>query len=285
MVRPSKPLKKQLPTSTVNQIRLPLFTPATRGSVTKKTFETNWGTVVFHRGSLTQRHRDVFEAIVACHTRFERYEDAEGYERISVEFERSAVLKMLGTPHNHTWLKEMLIDMAGVVAELKTKKDGIEANLISGLIEAHKSTSGVALRRSGQFSGHDEDSLMRGGDTPLWKIVLSPQLVALYNTDINIHMNKLVPAILGLENAISRSVARWMLSHTEDQCHRINDIFDAVGAAEEPSNRRKLLSQLRDDAVELKKLGIDLGEGSLLKAAAHYKKNKRVCFYNPLKAA
>lgn len=124
MARPSK-LQQQLPTSTVNQTRLPLFTPATRGTATKKMFETNWGTVIFHRGSLSQRHRDVFDAIMACHTRFERWVNPEGYEQITVEFDRASILKLLGVPHNHTWLKEMLIDMAGVVAELRTKNNGV----------------------------------------------------------------------------------------------------------------------------------------------------------------
>lgn len=274
-------LRNQLPTSTVHQTRLPLFTPATRGVAVKKTFETNWGAVVFHRGCLTQRHRDVFDAIIACNTRFERWANGDGFEQITVEFDRATVLKMLGVPHNHTWLKDMLIDMAGVVAELKSNNGGIRANFIGGLITARESLTGVALRNAGQFSQNDEDSFRRGGNAPLWTITMSPQLVALYNTDMHIHMNKLVPTILGLENPISRSVARWMLSHSEDQCHRINSIFEAIGAADDASNRRKLLKQLRDDGTVLKELGIEIGEGSLLKAAACYKRNKRVCFFNP----
>jgi hypothetical protein len=280
MARRSNPTG-QLPTSTVHQTRLPLFAPATRGVAVKKSFETNWGTVVFHRGSLTQRHRDVFDAIVVCHTRFERWPNAEGFDQITVEFDRASVLKMLGVPHNHTWLKEMLIDMAGVVAELKSQKGGIKANFISGLITARESLTGVALRKAGQFSQYDEDSFRRGGNSPLWTITMSPQLVALYDSDLHIHMGKLVPIVLSLEHPISKGVARWMLSHSDDQFHKVTDIFNALGVGEDPSNRRKLLKQLRDDGDILKELGIEVGDGPLLKAIGGYKRNKSVWFYNP----
>ena len=81
----------------------------------------------------------------------------------------------------------------------------------------------------------------------------------------------MVRHVVGLRHQVSRSSAKWLLSHTGEQHHKINDLLSYVGCKGNRAMMSKYKKQLTEDSVGLDLIGITVDN-----KVVHYARNKGV---------
>lgn len=249
---------KTKPLASTLEYRLPVF-PVVRQAAPRTT-EIKWGGVFVERGNPTARHRDLLDAVL---TVGRRVYDVAG--QMHVVFDLSDVTSALGSETNWKGIKKMLLDLAGTVISIRHPGCGWPpAFPILTFVGDSKSS---AERPAHQFPAK------------LKRITLSAGAAGLLAQEASVCLSReTVASVLALQHQVSRSVARWCLSHSNSQHHRLADVLVAVGAADqgEPISGRQArrgvherVKWLREDSVELAKLGIDI-DGETL----HYHRRK-----------
>jgi hypothetical protein len=202
---------------------------------------TSWGEVRVERGNPTARHRDILDAVFSVAERAVLTTNGE----LHVLFDAAAALQLLGTKADSRWLRQRLLDLMQVVISTRTPgaHDWPPSRPLLTLVGDTKID---AQREHWQYP-----ALLK-------KIVLSPAAVAAMAEDIQIVLDPaIVKKILKLEHAISRSLARWLMSHKTRQSHSIDNIINVLGANHVGDRqRRAYVNQLTEDINGLAALGI-----------------------------
>lgn len=256
-----RPHQGEQPTAAAPEYRLPLY-PVGRLEV-PRVADTKWGSVKVERGHLTARHRDLLDAILACAVRTV----ADASWGVHVIFDVADVRRMLGVTSDWSTIRKMLLDME--TTAISWKRPGEEWPDSFPILSFVGEANSDAERPSHQFKGK------------LKRITLSPDYVRCAVHEVRLYLNlELTRQVLALTHQVSRSVARWCLSHSSAQRHELSQVLEAVGAIQpgEPiSGRlarrgaRKYVEQLAYDSQALAELGIVLDGGQVV-----YTRNKGV---------
>lgn len=239
---------------TVEDARLPLY-PVGRPKP-KAVIETSWGTVRFDNGVPTSKHRDILDAIAVC--ALATKVDAVG--RKHVLFDAVDVIKLLRSD-DWCWLREKLEEL--VTTSITIKRPGSDWGTTRAVLAGADDAEAFADRAGAQFGAR------------LKKIIFSELMTKLLEQDVLVHMRpEITKMVLFLDYQVSRSLARWCLSHTTDQHHQIDVVLRAIGCTGSDRNFRRYKQQLRDDATGLKALGIEIDAGIV-----HYARQNGVWFH------
>lgn len=239
-------IKKSTAVATVSDYRLPLW-PVSKSHTTALK-EGKWGAFKVERGGVTARHRDIVDVILCLAIDIEYVRSSITNEvEMHILYDAKEVLKMLNTKSNFAWLQGLILDMQSTVISIRKKNgdwpDSWALVSFSGDSKKDKSTY------KHQFSGK------------LKKLVLSPGAFKWMETDIQVFIKKnVMTKIMALKNQVSRSVAKWFLSHSNAQNHNIQNVLASVGCEGGERMINKRINQLIEDAEGLKKLGIIVGE-------------------------
>ena len=230
------------PTATVTDYRSPLWLVG-RQQPSPRVHATAWGQVRVERGNPTVLHRDILDAVFSVAERASQTPTGELY----VLFDAAAVLNLLGTKADSRWLRQRLLDLMQVVISTRSSNSD-DWPPSRPLLTCVGDTDLDAGREEWQFPAK------------LKKIVLSPAAVQAMADDIQIVLDKKIVAnVLGLRHAISRSLARWMMSHKTKQVHDVDALIDALGANQVGDRqRRAYVAQLTADVKGLAVLGIQI---------------------------
>lgn len=251
---------KNKPLAAALEYRLPVF-PVVRLDA-PRTHEIKWGGVYVERGSPTARHRDLLDAVL---TVGRRVSDRAG--QLHVVFDLADVRALLGVETDWRGIRKLLLDLAGTVTSLRQPGQGWPPAfpILTFVGEANSN----ADRAGHQFPAK------------LKRITLSAGAAGLLAQEARVCLSReTVAAVLALKQQVSRSLARWCLSHSNEQHHRLADVLVAIGAAEagEPISGRQArrgvherVRWLREDADELLVLGIEIVGETL-----HYRRQKGI---------
>jgi hypothetical protein len=238
------PAIKRLPTACVSEFRTPMF-PVSK-SISGEVIFTKWGDVKIERGNPLARHRDYLDAISLCR-------EASSYDsvgRLHVAFDFAKVKKILNVESDWGDAREFLVDLASTV--ISTRKPGETGWHSWTVLSDVKDSTADAERDGWQFKGK------------LKKIIFHEKAVDFLIRDAKIFLSRDVTVkVLGLKHQVSRSVARWCLSHSGDQNHSLRDVLAAVGVRCGDRVRRRYVSQLHKDDSGLQELGVTVEDGML----------------------
>lgn len=234
-----------IPTATVGEYRNAIY-PVSKDEKTGVRV-SKWGSFKIVRGGVTPRHRDVMDAIITKCMKSQYVRNSiTGEDEIHLLYDAKEVLEFLNTTSTYSWLKGMLLDLQATVITIE-RKDGSwpdSWNLLS-------------------FNGDSKIDAVREPwqkQAKLKKIVLSPGTVKWMQQDIKIFVNEeVVNQVMLLKNQVSKSVARWFLSHANGQNHPIESVLEAVGCKIDAKEIKRRASQLEEDRDGLHALGISLG--------------------------
>lgn len=248
------------PLAAALEYRLPVF-PVVK-QCAPRTTDLKWGGVYVERGQPTGRHRDVLDAVL---TAGRRVSDRAG--QLHVVFDLAEVRSLLGVETDWRGIRKMLLDLAGTVISLRQPGQGWPPAfpILTFVGEANSD----ADRAGHQFPAK------------LKRITLSAGAASLLAQEVRVCLNReTVEKVLRLRHQVSRSCARWCLSHSNKQHHSLADVLGAIGAAEpgEAISGRgarrgvhERIKWLREDAEGLRGIGIAI-DGETL----HYQRQKGV---------
>lgn len=238
-------VKKYTPVATVSDYRLAIW-PVSKNT-NAGTRVSKWGSFKVVRGSVTARHRDVLDVIMSLSIDTEYVKSSiTGEVEMHILYDALEVLKMLNTTATNAWLKSMIVDMQATVISIQNKNGDWPDSW--SLISFSGDSKKEAERQSKEFPAK------------LKKIVLSPGAVRWMSKDIQVFIKKdLMKNIMSLKNQVSRSVAKWFLSHSNSQNHSIDSVLMSVGCTGGSRQMNNRIHQIIEDTEGLKKLGIKIG--------------------------
>jgi hypothetical protein len=218
--------------------------------------------VYVERGRPTARHRDVLDAAL---TVGQRYSCAEG--QLHAVFDLADVRRLLAVATDWRGIRKLLLDLAGTVISLR--QPGQVWPPAFPILTFVGEANSMADRAGHQFPAKHK------------RITLSAGAAALLAQEARVCLTReTVERVLSLRHQVGRALARWCLSHSNTQHHRLADVLVAIGAAEqgEPISGRNARSQvrervqrLREDTDGLRALGIAIADETL-----HYHRQKGV---------
>ena len=239
-------------TALADEYRMPIY-PVSKAK--GEVLETKFGTVRFVRGGLTAHHRDVMDVVTAFADKIDFTASGE----VDIYFDPAKIAKVLGIDTEWRLQRELLRDLVGTVIEVK--RAGVEKwEGAFSVLTFVGDTDEPAQRASWEFK------------TNLKKITLSKHYAALMQTDVALQLGQeVVRHVVGLRHQVSRSSAKWLLSHTGEQHHKINDLLSYVGCKGNRAMMSKYKKQLTEDSVGLDLIGITVDN-----KVVHYARNKGV---------
>lgn len=256
--------KKGLPTASALEYRLPAY-PVGKDVPAK--FSSAMGDIIrvsIERGAPRARHRDILDAIMVSASKVA----VDPVGRIHVVFDIADVRQALClscTSFDWSKCRAYLLDLQSTIIAIRRPGDDWPTSW--PMLAAVGDAKADAVREQHQFSAK------------LKKIVFSEGATALLNSETQLYLNKsLVLKILALRHQVSRSVARWLVSHSGQQHPAVDEVLFYVGAAGGERQRRKYLQQLRGDGQALAEIGIEF-DGEQL----HYTRSSEVFIQNPRK--
>jgi len=248
----SKDYPASVSTALADEYRLPIY-PVSR--IKSEAIETKFGTVRFVRGGVTAHHRDVLDVITAFAEEIDFSESGE----IDIIFDPDKIAKVLEIDTEWRFQRELLRDLVGTVIEVR-RAGAVKWEGAFSVLTFVGDTDIAAKRAAGQFG------------TCLKKITLSKHYAALMQTDVALQLGpELVMQVVRLRHQVSRSGAKWLLTHSNDQHHKINDLLSYVGCKGSRMMMSKYRKQLMEDSEGLGKIGIRIEDKVI-----HYARNKGV---------
>ena len=246
--------KNKFSLTSIDDMRLPVWPVSTRSSGFIGETKTRWGTVRLE-GAISARHRDLIDAIAL--DQIDHKIDAVG--RLHVLFDAKDVQKRLGCD-NWRWMKEKLKNLTQTLITI-TKSDGRLSQTMTVLSGFDESDARAARNRN-EFQCN------------LKKIVFSELATKVLLNDVTFNCSaKVGGALLGMRHQVSRSLARWCLSHSTNQNHDLKLILHSIGCIGSRQNMSRFTTQIIGDKTELAKLGIEVESGM-----CRYTRNKEVWF-------
>lgn len=242
------------PTSTALQARVMIYQPSQR----PRERAGQWMDTGFGRcrvtGRLGQRHADIVESMLYVAER--RREISDGGIELLID---PAKLRRMLSDHqySHGCIKKLLTDLRAATVEIVTPEmERSGDSIIGGLID-HVMPS--PMTRRDPFTG---------GERHLWRVRLGVALVMLLERDLSLYYS---PApIARLQHGISQALARHVLTHRHDPAGgwHLNTLIRAVaGDALSSMMLRKYRRRLKEDAIKLAEVGIELGAKDRVKRA------------------
>lgn len=265
-LKATKKEERSLPTSNVLDYRVPLFPVSYK--IAKKLTQKNtlWGSVKIEKGNPTAWHKDILDAIMCNVMTY----GIDSQNRLTVIFDVVDVQKMLGVEIDYTEIRKKLIDLQSTVFSIKHHKDE-DFPTTQSIIASVGNSKKDAPRLDNQFPAK------------LKKIVFSELATARLLNELNITINKPTMAnIFKMKNQVSRALAKWCLTHSNNQNHDLKNILIAIGAIDfgqeiegraASSQAHKYRNQLKADRELLQGLGITINNTSV-----HYTRLSKTVF-------
>lgn len=233
------------PTSTVLQARIALFQPSQRPVLRYgDCIETSFGKCqVF--GRLGQRHADVLESILyVAEKKRETYDGG-----IELLVDPAKVRRLISKQYSHDGLWVLLREIMSAVIEIESNETRMMGHIIDHVVESN---------------ANRENPL--GGIRSLWRVRLGSALVSLLKNDLHLHYNP--QKVASLTHGISQAVARHVLTHKNvpPGGWHIDTLIKAVSSETASSSfMRNCRHRLKQDAENLKAIGIEITDGNRLK--------------------
>lgn len=242
------------PTSTALQARLMIYQPSQR----PRELVGQWMHTSFGRcrvtGRLGQRHADIVESILYIAER--RREISDGGIELLIDFAK--LRRMLSDHHySHGRIKKLMTDLRAATVEIVTPEMERRGDSIIGGVIDHVIPSPMTRRDP-----------LTGGERHLWRVRLGVALVMLLERDLPLYYS---PApIARLQHGISQALARHVLTHQRVPAggwHLSTLIRAIAGDALSSMMLRKYRRRVKDDAIKLAEVGIELGAKDRVKRA------------------
>jgi len=247
-------------TSTVTELRIPIFSPVQKlsgNSITAREFKknggirttvTSWGRVEIRgRKLLTQVHRDLLDCIYTHATTILPLQN----EEVTIIFSQTKILKEYsGEAKSKSWetqtkwLKEKIKEIRDVTINyVNTKGDSFDFNLISHLdyLEEYKAYS----------------------------ITLDKRYLKFYERELSINYKQELQKLLKVDSALIKAIIRWFFTHKEKSTFKLLTVLEALGfPIESPKTLQVAKREIGSRVEDLRSFGID------------YNKDAEVFFYN-----
>jgi len=270
-------VKKTVATTTVHQCRGGLFLPvkefSRHFSGIDKPFENQWGRITLKKCRLTQIHQNILESIIVSAEQIRKLPDG----RIAFLYSPARILRFMGvSSKNHTWLYDKLSDLLTTEIEIET-----DTFRTSGTLLFEKSESKVSI--PGRFLPSGKGDGIRVA-TRYQLVVFHPFFSRLFDVDVALHYQLLLPEILKLGHAVTQAVVRFCLSHDALNMS-LSEVLTALGAISNITperTRRRIVKHIRDEAETLKsKFGIHIRKMEDGHNGIFYRKHPKVWFESP----
>jgi hypothetical protein len=240
----------RMPTTTVSQHRVQLFQPTQRPIYrTAEKTETSWGSCKV-TGRLGQRHADLLEAVFWVAEKQRPTEDG-GIELLVDPAKLRRTLSDGGSCMKR--ITQWFAELRAAAIEIETPRlvrSGVPC--IGGLIVSVEPSPAT---RKNPF----------GGIRHLMRIRIDKALVFLMENDVPIYRDP--SPIARLSCGISQAIARHVLSHRPNSKNgwSIDSLIFLVGGAKpgDSISIRHRRSELKKDALALRKIGIYIEEGKM----------------------
>jgi len=207
---------------------------------------TPWGTVRYEGDVPTAKHQDILTAIAVV----AKATSVDSVGRLHVLFDMADLRKVLRSDDWH-WLKPKLEEL--VSCRINLKKPGSDWGKTRTILAGVDDSEFEAKRLPGQKKAM------------LKEIILSEIATLLIMEGMLVYLSDdVTKTILALKSQVSRSVARFCLSHTKDQVHKLETVLKAVGTGGGVRMARKYSAQLCKDADGLQKLGIEVSNKAVV---------------------
>ncbi len=270
-------VKQTTATTTVHQCRGGLFLPvkgfSRHFSGIDKPFENQWGRITLKKCRLTQTHQNILESIIVSAEQVRKLSDG----RIAFLYSPARILRFMGvSSKNHAWLYDKLSDL--LTTEIEIEAATFRA---SGTILFEKAESKVAIPGRSLPSGKGDGARIE----PRYQLVVfHPFFSRLFDVDVALHYQRLLPDILELKHSVTQAVVRFCLSHDVLNM-ALDDVLAALGAISHVTperTRRRIVKHIRDEAETLKKnFGIDIRKMEDGQHGIFYRKHPKVWFKSP----
>ena len=240
---------RQLPTTTVHQSRLQIFSPTRRPSDAKREIITPWGTATV-TGKLGQAHADFVEAILK-HARDWRSSDT-GQIQILVDPYVVRTTIGGGSKASYEQMWRVAQDVMRALIDLKTSSLRVVGHIIDNIEESNARVPNPLNR----------------GERALWRVTFAPAFVHLLGGDLHLHYDP--KEIAMLTTGIAQAVARHVATHSREPRGgwHIDGLILIVGAGGSSQTLRDRRRELRRDSLGLLKLGLLLEGGRLRRCDA-----------------
>lgn len=229
-------------TSTVEELRVPIFAPIQKISANSKTFKefmekkkrrtikTSWGELEIQVNLLTQVHRDILDCIYTCSRKVKKLDSG----RVAIYFSQTEVLKTYGdsTGNNCEWLRQKLEEIRQTVIKYKSNNgDSFDFNIISHL----------------DYSSTHES----------YGITLDERYVKFYEQSLSINYKKKLNELLEIKSALLKAIIRFFFTHKEIRI-RLDDVLRTIGfPIESPKTLQLAKKELRESVELLQSFGIE----------------------------
>lgn len=270
-------VKRPVATTTVHQCRGGLFLPvkefSRHFSGVDKPFENQWGRITLKKCRLTQTHQNILESIIVSAEQIRKLPDG----RIAFLYSPARILRFMGvSTKNHAWLYEKLSDL--LTTEIEIEAATFRA---SGTILFEKAESKVSIPGRSLPSGNGDGARIG----PRYQLVVfHPFFSRLFDVDVALHYQLLLPEILNLEHAVTQAVVRFCLSHDALNM-ALSDVLTVLGAITSVTperTRRRIAKHIKDESEVLKNnFGIDIRKMEDGQNGIFYRKHPRVWFDSP----
>ncbi|MBU0499514.1 MAG: hypothetical protein KJ558_07100 [Gammaproteobacteria bacterium] len=271
-------------TANVLEYRLPVY-PVCRGRAPDYTHSGRYGEcrisvskeADIRIGAISERHRCLLDAVMTYAT----WCGIDPVRRLVVFFDIANIRRALGTP-SLRWrdVRQSLIELIGVHVQIRRPNEEWPAiyPLVAGVDYA--ATNHSAPRRAGQFTGRgqgdEDDELRRDGSVRLIRLTFSEGYTAALAAGVGVRLSKTtLTTLLNMRHAVSRTVARWALTHSNVQHHPLADLLSTLDLVKPGGDgvvrirgrsasrqARDYVAQLMRDRVLLAHLGVEITDGA-----------------------
>ncbi len=256
-----------VPVSTVTQSRAP------KG--TAPMFAATWGLKeklpeASTIGRLRRIHRDILDYLIAFGkpTRTNK-------GNVMATFETSRFFAAKGKANgkkSREWLRKRLKEIASTPVEVTRYTPG-EAIVQRDIIEPILQRVEIVHAKSGKITA------------VVW---FGPEYLRYVANEMHVNSEKLVLATLRLKHDVTAMIVRWLLSHSVNQRHGLDELIYAVGVPKTAAERtmRKHRSQVLEESCALESgFGITVVELADGRTGLDYPRLQAVWFIDPVKAA
>jgi len=234
-------------TSTVSEIRVPIFLPVAKIAHNSKIalefkknenilkLKTSWGNVELRgRKLLTSVHRDILDCISTYNRKTELCMNGD----IKIYFTLTNILKQYGHKNpnaNIAWLKKRIEEIRDLTVNyVRNNGDNFDFNLISNI-------------------SHSEELKM-------YCITLDKAYVKFYESELSINYKKELPKLLQIKDPIIKTIIRWFFTHSSQTSYGLTTVLDAIGIPTDFLSLRMFQlhkKSIKDGIGILNKFGID----------------------------
>lgn len=240
---------RQLPTTTVHQSRLQIFSPTRRPLDTKREISTPWGSATV-TGKLGQAHADFVEAILKHARDWRSTETGQMQLVVDPYVVRTTIGGGSKASYEQMW--RVAQDVMRALIDLKASNLRVTGHIIDSIEES---------------MARVPDPLSRG-ERALWRVTFAPPFVQLLGHDLQLHYDPMEIAML--TTGIAQAAARHVATHSIEPPGgwHVDRLIANVGAGGNAQALRDRRRELRRDSAGLLRVGLLLDGGRLRRCKA-----------------